>query len=217
MYASQLASYNDSMEQMGLEYGRGSKIDASYLYDQIKPVTMTNRGGVLAPVLAVAGGSYLLGEDQVLGSMNNGMKNAYDGMQTIYGNALDNGMNSVIDFFNPKPDMMANGPLSRNTKRTPSLNRVRASLGDNEVMPLAEQRYLAEMDYNNSPLTEAEMGSRPVQELDTGPFDLAVEDLPLVAKKGPLVRGTYDDYISERNRRARLNSKLEYERMQKGR
>ena len=217
MYASQLASYNDSMEQMGLEYGMGSKIDASYLYDQIKPVTMTNRGGVLAPVLAVAGGSYLLGEDQVLGSMNNGMKNAYDGMQTIYGNALDNGMNSVIDFFNPKPDMMANGPLSRNTKRTPSLNRVRASLGDNEVMPLAEQRYLAEMDYNNSPLTEAEMGSRPVQELDTGPFDLAVEDLPLVAKKGPLVRGTYDDYISERNRRARLNSKLEYERMQKGR
>jgi len=217
MYASQLASYNDSMEQMGLEYGRGSKIDASYLYDQIKPVTMTNRGGVLAPVLAVAGGSYLLGEDQVLGSMNNGMKNAYDGMQTIYGNALDNGMNSVIDFFNPKPDMMANGPMSRNTKRTPSLNRVRASLGDNEVMPLAEQRYLAEMDYNNSPLTEAEMGSRPVQELDTGPFDLAVEDLPLVAKKGPLVRGTYDDYISERNRRARLNSKLEYERMQKGR
>ena len=217
MYASQLASYNDSMEQMGLEYGRGSKIDASYLYDQIKPVTMTNRGGVLAPALAVAGGSYLLGEDQALGSMNNGMKNAYDGMQTIYGNALDNGMNSVIDFFNPKPDMMANGPLSRNTKRTPSLNRVRASLGDNEVMPLAEQRYLAEMDYNNSPLTEAEMGSRPVQELDTGPFDLAVEDLPLVAKKGPLVRGTYDDYISERNRRARLNSKLEYERMQKGR
>ena len=186
MYASQLASYNDSMEQMGLEYGRGSKIDASYLYDQIKPVTMTNRGGVLAPVLAVAGGSYLLGEDQVLGSMNNGMKNAYDGMQTIYGNALDNGMNSVIDFFNPKPDMMANGPLSRNTKRTPSLNRVRASLGDNEVMPLAEQRYLAEMDYNNSPLTEAEMGSSPVQETDTGPG--------LMMSSGPMSRNGYRHY-----------------------
>ena len=62
--------------------------------------------------------------------------------------------------------------------------------------------------------TEAELGSSPVQELDTGPFDLAVEDLPLVAKKGPLVRGTYDDYISERDSRARLNSKLNYERMQ---
>ena len=219
MYASQLASYNDSMEQMGLEYGRGSKIDASYLYDQIKPVTMTNRGGVLVPALAVAGGSYLLGEDQALGSMNNGMKNAYDGMQTIYGNALDNGMNSVIDFFNPKPDMMANGPLSRGKQTS-------HTMPNGTVMPGASHdnyNYYRNNphDMTNTELstmkTEAEMGSRPVQELDTGPFDLAVEDLPLVAKKGPLVRGTYDDYISERNRRARLNSKLEYERMQKGR
>ena len=157
-------------------------------------------------------------------------RSAYDGMQNLYGDALDNGMNSVIDYVNPKPDMMSEGPMSRNTKRTPSLNRVRASLGDNEVMPLAQQRYLAEMDYNNSPLTEAEMGSSPVQELDTGPFDLDSytgdykvsfnpnPELPAtVAKKGPLVRGTYDDYISERDSRARLNSKLEYERMQKGR
>ena len=118
-------------DSMGMEYGMGDKIDASYLYDQIKPVTVTNRGGVLAPALAVAGGSYLLGEDQALGSMNNGMKNAYDGMQNIYGKTLDNGMNSVIDFFNPKPDMMANGPLSRGS-------RTSHVMPDGTVMPGAK-------------------------------------------------------------------------------
>ena len=113
-------------------------------------------------------------------------QSAYDGMQNLYGNALDDGMNSVIDYVNPQPDMMSGGPMSRNTKRTPSLNRVRASLGDNEIMPLAEQRYLAEMDYYNSPLTEAEMGSSPYQEQDTGPG--------LMMSGGPMTRNGYRHY-----------------------
>ena len=44
-------------------------------------------------------------------------QSAYDGMQNLYGNALDDGMNSVIDYFNPQPDMMSGGPMSRNGYR----------------------------------------------------------------------------------------------------
>ena len=44
-------------------------------------------------------------------------RSAYDGMQNLYGNALDNGMNSVIDYVNPQPDMMSGGPMSRNGYR----------------------------------------------------------------------------------------------------
>ena len=44
-------------------------------------------------------------------------QSAYDGIQNFYGNALDDGMNSVIDYVNPQPDMMSGGPMSRNGYR----------------------------------------------------------------------------------------------------
>ena len=143
-------------------------------------------------------------------------RSAYDGMQNIYGKTLDSMYDNVGDFFRPdRQGPMSSGNIaSRGMEKAEELFH---TMPDGTVMPGAS--------HNNNPhdmtktelstmKTEAEMGSSPVQELDTGPFDLAVEDLPLVAKKGPLVRGTYDDYISERDSRARLNSKLEYERMQ---
>jgi hypothetical protein len=78
-------------------------------------------------------------------------------MQNLYGNALDDGMNSVIDYVNPQPDMMSGGPMSRDGYR---------HYQPQEVMALA---------------TEAEMGSSPYQETDTGPG--------LMMSGGPMTRG----------------------------
>ena len=38
---------------------------------------------------------------------------AYEGIQNIYGNWLDDKYDAVADWYNPQPDMMAGGPLSR--------------------------------------------------------------------------------------------------------
>lgn len=93
-------------------------------------------------------------------------RSAYDGMQNLYGNALDDGMNSVIDYVNPQPDMMSGGPMSRNGYRhnIPRFEQVSAD----EYMALA---------------TEAEMGSSPYQEQDTGPG--------LMMSGGPMTRNSY--------------------------
>lgn len=91
-------------------------------------------------------------------------QSAYDGMQNLYGNALDDGMNSVIDYVNPQPDMMSGGPMSRNGYRHHQ---------PQEVMALA---------------TEAEMGSSPYQEQDTGPTDIGPR---LMMSSGPMTRNSY--------------------------
>ena len=67
---------------------------------------------------------------------------------------LDEGLARVGDLFDRSPPRMAGGPMSRNTIRTPRLNRVRASLDENQVMPLnsTDRSYLAGLtkeDFDN--------------------------------------------------------------------
>lgn len=109
-------------------------------------------------------------------------RSAYDGMQNLYGNALDNGMNSVIDFVNPQPDMMSGGPMSRG----PAYQRYVARNGwyndDRYINHPDNADQLATRNYeDNYVYTEAEMGSSPVQETDTGPG--------LMMSGGPMSRG----------------------------
>ena len=44
-------------------------------------------------------------------------RSAYDGMQNLYGNALDEGLARVGDFFDRSPPTMTGGPMSRNGYR----------------------------------------------------------------------------------------------------
>ena len=109
-------------------------------------------------------------------------RSAYDGMQNLYGNALDNGMNSVLDYVNPKPDMIASGPMSRG----PAYQRYVARNGwyndDRYINHPDNADQLATRNYeDNYVYTEAEMGSSPVQETDTGPG--------LMMSGGPMGRG----------------------------
>ena len=46
---------------------------------------------------------------------------AYEGIQNIYGNWLDDKYDAVADWYNPQPDMMAGGPMSRNGRATVAL------------------------------------------------------------------------------------------------
>ena len=65
---------------------------------------------------------------------------------------LDEGLARVGDLFDRSPPRMTGGPMSRNTIRTPRLNRVRASLDENQIMPL-DSTYLAGLskeDFNSS-------------------------------------------------------------------
>jgi len=48
-------------------------------------------------------------------------RNTYDGIQNLYGNTLDEGLERVGDLFDRSPPRMAGGPMSRNTIRTPRL------------------------------------------------------------------------------------------------
>ena len=114
-------------------------------------------------------------------------RSAYDGMQNLYGNALDNGMNSVIDYVNPKPDMIASGPMSRG----PAYQRYVARNGwyndDRYINHPDNADQLATRNYeDNYVYTEAEMGSSPVQETDTGPG--------LMMSGGPMSRNGYRHY-----------------------
>ena len=111
-------------------------------------------------------------------------RSAYDGMQNLYGNALDNGMNSVLDFVNPQPDMMSKGPMSRG----PAYQRYVARNGwyndDRYINHPDNADQLATRNYeDNYVYTEAEMGSSPVQETDTGPG--------LMMSGGPMSRNGY--------------------------
>lgn len=64
---------------------------------------------------------------------------------------LDEGLARVGDLFDRSPPRMAGGPMSRNTIRTPRLNRVRASLNENQVMPFdsTDRAYLAGLTKEN--------------------------------------------------------------------
>ena len=42
-------------------------------------------------------------------------RSAYDGMQNLYGNTLDRGLDNVIDYFSPNP-IISGGPLSRGSR-----------------------------------------------------------------------------------------------------
>ena len=48
-------------------------------------------------------------------------KSVYDGIQNSYGGWLDDKYNAVADWYNPQPDMMAGGPMSRNGRATVAL------------------------------------------------------------------------------------------------
>ena len=82
---------------------------------------------------------------------------AYEGIQNLYGNTLDEGLARVGDLFDRSPPMMAGGPMSRAGYRH---------------SPLVYEPY-----------TEAEMGSSPYQETDTGPG--------LMMASGPMARKGY--------------------------
>ena len=120
-------------------------------------------------------------------------QSAYDGMQNLYGNALDDGMNSVIDYVNPQPDMMSGGPMSKG----PAYQRYVARNGwyndDRYINHPDNADQLATRNYEdnyyknkNNSYTEAEMGSSPYQEQDTGPTDI---DPGLMMSGGPMTRG----------------------------
>ena len=99
-------------------------------------------------------------------------QSAYDGMQNLYGNALDDGMNSVIDYVNPQPDMMSGGPMSRNGYRHYPAGY---SIPANSSLIVADGE------------TEADMGSSPYQEQDTGPTDIGPR---LMMSGGPMTRNS---------------------------
>ena len=115
-------------------------------------------------------------------------QSAYDGIQNLYGNALDDGMNSVIDYVNPQPDMMSGGPMSRG----PAYQRYVARNGwynddryinhPDNADQLATRNY-EDNYYKNNEYTEYEMGSSPYQEQDTGPG--------LMMSGGPMTRNSY--------------------------
>jgi len=80
-------------------------------------------------------------------------RGAYDGMQNLYGNTLDKGLDNVIDYFNPKPDMMANGPLSRNGGVPAYLNSLPLYKEGVSPFPL-DQPYNSGFGYSYIPKTK---------------------------------------------------------------
>jgi len=126
-------------------------------------------------------------------------RNTYDGIQNLYGNTLDEGLARVGDLFDRSPPRMAGGPMSRNTMRTPRLNRVRASLDENQVMPLnsTDRAYLAGLtkeDFNNDfPTQQANHFGVPVP-LDEYPSSHA--NPHLLSSDFP-TQQAYDDAVAE--------------------
>jgi hypothetical protein len=112
---------------------------------------------------------------------------------------LDEGLARVGDLFDRSPPRMAGGPMSRNTIRTPRLNRVRASLDENQVMPLnsTDRAYLAGLtkeDFNyNFPTQQANHSGVPVP-LDEYPSSHA--NPHLLSSDFP-TQQAYDDAVAE--------------------
>lgn len=104
------------------------------------------------------------------------IRNTYDGIQNLYGNTLDRGLDNVIDYFSPNPTIISGGPLS-NKKVVKEALVAPISAG-----PLYDANMPGTMMFQDNFIPKSSDDRVYYQETDTGPevvMSGALSDKPI--------------------------------------